>query len=100
MKHLQSQGQNTLNSWKSMMSQYTSLWTKPFFLLFVACVLTGTAISLFFTLYMIKGEKSARHLCESNLQWYTEEYFKRKKAEEAAVKQKANNQMKSKKKSK
>ncbi|OJW50258.1 MAG: hypothetical protein BGO67_02725 [Alphaproteobacteria bacterium 41-28] len=94
MKRLQSQGDSTLNSWKSMMLQYTGLWTKPFFLLFIACVLTGTAISIFFTLYMITEEKSTRHLCESDLQWYKEEYFKRKKTEEASAKQKADNQAK------
>lgn len=94
MKRLQTQGDSTLNSWKNMMVQYTGLWTTPFFLLFIASILTGTVISLFSTLYMITGEKSARHLCESNLQWYTEEYFKRKKAEEASAKQKADNQAK------
>ncbi len=94
MERLKFQGDSTLNSWKSMMLQYTGLWTKPFFLLFIACVFTGTAISIFFTLYMITEEKSTRHLCESDLQWYKEEYFKRKKTEEASAKQKADNQAK------
>jgi hypothetical protein len=41
MKRLHIQGEQTLNSWADMMKQYTGLWTRPFFLLFSAAILTG-----------------------------------------------------------
>jgi hypothetical protein len=100
IKRLQAQGENTLNSWKSMMTQYTSLWTKPFFLMLVASVLTGTMFSLLSSYYLVREAQAGRKVCYSTLQWYTEKYFERKKAEETSAKQKANNQTKSKKKSK
>ncbi|MBX9704167.1 MAG: hypothetical protein K2X39_08450 [Silvanigrellaceae bacterium] len=46
MNRLQTQGESTLHSWEKMMSQYTSLWTKPFFLILVTAILTGTMVSL------------------------------------------------------
>jgi predicted PurR-regulated permease PerM len=100
MKRLQTQGENTLNSWKNMMLQYTGFWTRPFFLMLLVSVLTGTTVSLLFSYYMTREAQAGRKVCYSTLQWYTEKYFERKKAEETAAKQKANNQAKSKKKSK
>ncbi len=93
MKRLHTQGESTLSSWKNMMSQYSQFWTKSFFLMLLVSVLTGTVISLFSSFYMVREAETGRQLCESTLQWSVEDYFKRKKAEEAA-KQKADNQTK------
>jgi hypothetical protein len=49
---------------------------------------------------LVREAQAGRKVCYSTLQWYTEKYFERKKAEETSAKQKANNQTKSKKKSK
>lgn len=94
MKRLQTQGESTLNSWKSMMSQYSGFWTKPFFLMLLVSVLTGTVISLISSFYMVREARAGREVCDSNLQWYTKKYFEIKNAEEEAAKQKAGNQTK------
>ncbi|HUX79593.1 MAG TPA: hypothetical protein VMW10_07635 [Alphaproteobacteria bacterium] len=100
MKRLQTQGENTLHSWARMMSQYSGFWTKPFFIMLFVSVLTGTAISLFSSYYMVREAEAGRQLCESTLQWSVEDYFKRKKAEEAKIDNQTKIQAQNKKKSK
>ena len=94
MKRLHDQGESTLHSWKSMMSQYTGLWTRPFFLMLLVSILTGTMVSLISSYYMVREARAGREVCDSNLQWYTKKYFEMKNAEEEAAKQKAGNQIK------
>lgn len=97
MQRLHAQGENTLRSWGQMMSQYNSLWNKPFVIMFVSCVFTGVVASLFLSYFLGKADRNARQYCESNLQWYAEKYFEMKKtaAESTSA---ASNQTKTKKK--
>ena len=79
MQQLHTQGESTLQSWGKMMSQYTSLWNKPFILLFFSCVFTGVISSFFLSYFLGKADRSARQYCESTLQLYIENYSEMKK---------------------
>ncbi len=57
LTRLHLQGENTLTSWKAMMLQYTSLWTKPFMIAFFAAAFAGTVI-FFFCTYLLWGKYS------------------------------------------
>src|SRR3990167_3555508 len=52
IKRLHGQGENTLKSWQHMMSQYKSLWTRPFFIVFAASILTGVVVSFVSSFYL------------------------------------------------
>jgi uncharacterized membrane protein (DUF106 family) len=94
MNCLHNQGESTLHSWEKMMNQYSHFWTKPFFIMLLASILTGTMVSLISSYYMVREAQAGRQVCESTLQWYAEKYFERKKAEDEAAKQKGSNQTK------
>ncbi|MBY0293133.1 MAG: hypothetical protein K2W92_07600 [Alphaproteobacteria bacterium] len=79
MQQLQTQGEKTLQSWGKMMSQYASLWNKPFILMFFSCVFTGVIASFFLSYFLGKADRSARQYCESTLQLYIENYSEMKK---------------------
>lgn len=79
MQQLQTQGEKTLQSWGKMMSQYTSLWNKPFILMFFSCVFTGVIASVFLSYFLGKADRSALQYCESTLQLYIENYSEMKK---------------------
>ena len=96
MKRLQTQGENALHSWEKIMNQYSGFWTKPFFLMLVISILTGTMVSLISSYYMVREARTGRQVCESTLQWYAEKYFEKKKVEEVAAKQRAGTQIKNK----
>ena len=79
MQQLHVQGENTLQSWGKMMGQYTSLWNKPFIIMFISCVFTGVISSFFLSYFLGKADRSARQYCEKTLQLYTENYSEMKK---------------------
>ena len=79
MQQLHAQGENTLQSWGQMMSQYTSLWNKPFIIMFLSCVFTGVISSFFLSYFLGKADRSARQYCERTLQLYTDNYSEMKK---------------------
>lgn len=95
MKRLHTQGENTLLSWGKMMSQYKSLWAKPFITMFAVSIFTGTLISLFSSYFMGKSDQEARRSCENLLHWYLKKDAETK--EDLATNQ-TNNQVKNKKK--
>ena len=79
MQQLHAQGENTLQSWGKMMSQYTSLWNKPFIIMFLSCVFTGVISSFFLSYFLGKADRNARQYCERTLQLYIENYSEMKK---------------------
>lgn len=81
MERLESQGHQTLQSWGNMMKQFESLWTKPFFLMFLVSVFTGITVSLFSSYFLGRADRHALQRCEYNLQWYATKYTDMKKAE-------------------
>lgn len=94
MKRLHVQGEETLNSWKKMMSHYEALWTKPFFIMFSASILTGTLISFLSSYYLTKKIRETMQTHENLLISYKNlalDYFEREKAREVE-KKKSNNQ--------
>ena len=109
MKRLQTQGENTLCSWERMMKQYAYPWTKPFFIMLAASVITATIISLI--LFFLKTSLAAyifmdvraEKAYESDLQWIElkEKARAEREQEEAQTKTEGNkNKSKNKKKSK
>lgn len=81
MEDLKSQGELTLKSWKEMMLQYTSLWTKPFVLVFLASAFTGILVFLISSgflwfKYNQEIQSYERRLVsnENLLLWYFEKY--------------------------
>ena len=79
MQQLHAQGENTLQSWGKMMSKYTSLWNRPFIIMFLSCVFTGVISSFFLSYFLGKADRSARQYCEKTLQLYIENYSEMKK---------------------
>ncbi len=84
LTRLHLQGENTLTSWKAMMLQYTSLWTKPFMIAFFAAAFAGTVI-FFVCTYLLCGKYTQeiqnyeKRLAanENMLLWYFEKYKER-----------------------
>ena len=81
MNRLQSQGESTLRSWKGMMAEYESLWTRPFILVFLASAFTGILIFLicFGFLWFKYNQEIHRYeerlsFTEGQLHWYFEKY--------------------------
>ena len=101
MKRLHVQGESTLNSWKEMMSQYKALWTRPFFIMFSASILTGTIVSFLSSYYLTRQIRATMQTHENLLVSYknmTLDYFEREKAREKEIeketeKKKNNNQV-------
>ncbi len=87
LQRLHRQGEETLRSWKAMMKQYTSLWTKPFILTFLASAFTGMVI-FFVCTYLLWGKytqeiQNYENRLTSNenmLLWYFEKYKERPEA--------------------
>jgi len=75
MMRLHIQGEETLSSWKAMMKQYKSLWNKPFILIALACILTGTVTSIVSTYFLTRDYWRARDVCEFQLSRALKEYF-------------------------
>jgi hypothetical protein len=96
MKRLHVQGESTLSSWEEMMSRYKSLWTKPFFIMFSASILTGTLVSFLSSYYLTRQMRETMQTHESLLISYKNlalDYFEREKAREKEIeKKKANSQ--------
>ena len=86
---LQTQGETTLSSWGKMMSQYKSLWARPFIIMFLVAILTGTLSSLISSYFMVKSDREARRHCENLFQWYLTET----KQKEALATSQENNQV-------
>ena len=85
MKRLHIQGEQTLNSWADMMKQYTGLWTRPFFLLFSAAILTGLATSLVFSYVLVKNQNENINFYKDSLishQGITDWLWKKEKERE------------------
>lgn len=97
MKRLHVQGEETLNSWKTMMSQYKALWTKPFFIMFSASILTGTIISFLSSYYLTRQMRETMQTHENIMISYKNlalDYYEREKAREKKLemeKKKTNN---------
>lgn len=85
MKRLHVQGEETLNSWAKMMSRYQTLWTRPFFIVFSASILTGVIISFLSSYYLTRQMRETMQTHESLLISYKNmalDYFEREKARE------------------
>jgi hypothetical protein len=92
MKRLHIQGEQTLNSWADMMKQYTGLWTRPFFLLFSAAILTGLATSLVFSYVLVNNQKETLDRYAKALQFSQEALlFYQGKEKERETKSNTNN---------
>jgi len=83
LTHLHRQGEETLSSWKAMMKQYKSLWNRPFILIALACILTGTVTSIVSTYFLTRDYRRALDVYEFQLSWAAKEYFAMKEALEA-----------------
>ena len=73
LHHLHMQGESTLTSWKAMMKQFSHLWNKPFIVVLVATILTGTVTSVLSSYLLVREDRKARALenvgaCGSSLQ--------------------------------
>jgi F0F1-type ATP synthase membrane subunit b/b' len=87
LTRLHRQGESTLNSWKVMMLQYASLWTKPFMIAFFAAAFAGMVI-FFVCTYLLWGKYTQeiqnyeKRLAsnENMLLWYFEKYKERPEA--------------------
>ncbi|MBY0273508.1 MAG: hypothetical protein K2X02_08940 [Alphaproteobacteria bacterium] len=87
LQRLHRQGEETLSSWKAMMLQYTSLWTKPFMIAFFAAAFAGMVV-FFVCTYLLWGKYTQeiqnyeKRLTanESMLLWYFEKYKERPEA--------------------
>lgn len=102
MKRLHVQGEETLNSWKKMMSRYEALWTRPFFIMFSASILTGILISFLSSYYLTRQIRETMQTQENLLGSYKTlalDYFEREKTREME-KKKANNKTNNNKKKK
>lgn len=73
IEKLQTQGENTLSSWGKMMSQYKGPWAKPFVIMFLVAILTGTLSSLISSYFMGRADQEARRHCENLPHWYLTE---------------------------
>ena len=85
MKRLHAQGESTLKSWQHMISQYKSLWTRPFFIVFAASILTGVVVSFLSSYYLTRHIREAMQTHENLLLSYKELslwYFEKEKARE------------------
>lgn len=81
MKNLEIRGEKALQSWTSMIKQYESFWTKPFFLMIFASVLIGIAVSLTLSYYITRSDRALREEYVKLLNWYGPEYLKLKEAQ-------------------
>ncbi len=85
MQRLHIQGESTLNSWSDMMGKYKTIWTRPFFLLFVTSILTGIIISFVSAYYLTRHLRETMKVHESMLISYKNTalyYFEREQARE------------------
>lgn len=85
MKRLHVQGEDTLKSWQHMMSQYKSLWTRPFFIMFAASILTGVVVSVLSSYYLTRHMRETMQTHENLLLSYKDLslwYFEKEKARE------------------
>ncbi len=85
MQRLHVQGESTLNSWADMMAQYKNIWTRPFFLLFAASILTGVIISFVSAYYLTRHLRETMKIQESMLISYKNTalyYFEREQTRE------------------
>ncbi len=89
MQRFRNQGESTLRSWGTMMSQYESLWTKPFFVMFSASILTGIVLSLVFSYFLGRAQGELIEHYKKKLLSYEnalQGYYEREKAKEAQTK--------------
>ena len=70
MKRLHTQGEATLTSWQEMMGQYKALWTRPFFIMFSASILTGLLISFLSSYYLTRSIRETMKTHENLLLSY------------------------------
>ncbi len=85
MQRLHIQGESTLNSWADMMAQYKNIWTRPFFLLFAASILTGALISFVSSYYLTRNLRETMKIQENMLISYKNTalyYFEKEQARE------------------
>ena len=85
MQRLHVQGESTLNSWADMMGRYKTIWTRPFFILFAASILTGIIISFLSSYYLTRNTRETMKIKESMLISYKNTalyYFEREQARE------------------
>jgi len=85
MKRLHVQGEDTLKSWQHMMSQYKSLWTKPFFIMFAASILTGVIVAFLSSTYLTRHMRETMQTHENIMVSYKDLafwYFEKEKARE------------------
>ncbi len=85
MQRLHVQGESTLTSWADMMGKYKNIWTRPFFLLFAASILTGVIISFVSAYYLTRQSRETMKIQESMLISYKNTalyYFEREQARE------------------
>lgn len=88
MKGLQAQGDNTLKSWQNMMSQYKSLWTRPFLIVFATSILTGMIVSFVSSFYLTSHIRETLERNEGLINSYKNLalwYFEKEKAREEKV---------------
>jgi hypothetical protein len=88
MKRLHGQGEDTLKSWQHMMSQYKSLWTRPFLIVFAASILTGVVVSFLFSYYLTRHIRETMQTHESIMLSYKDLaawYFEKDKTREEKV---------------
>ena len=81
MTRLHTQGESTLNSWKTMMQRFQCFWNKPFILTFLSASFAGTVIffvcaSFLWIKYTQEIKSYERQLTshENMLLWYFEKY--------------------------
>lgn len=92
MKELREQGEATLVSWQEMMLNYKDLWTRPFFIVFAAAVMTGLVISLVSSYLLMRTQKETLQFYEKQLQshqamvlWYWQREKEDKKRENKSL---------------
>lgn len=88
MKRLHVQGEDTLKSWQHMMSQYKSLWSRPFLIVFAASILTGMIVSFASSFYLTSHIRGTLMTNEGLIDSYknlTLWYFEKEKAREEKV---------------
>lgn len=88
MKRLHVQGEDTLKSWQHMMSQYKSIWTRPFFIMFAASILTGMVVSFVSSFYLTNHIRGTLMINEGLMDSYknlAHWYFEKEKAREEKV---------------
>ena len=70
MQRLEMQGNRTVQSWKAMMEEFSSIWNTPFFIVFMASVLLGLLTSLGFSYYLIRNDRRELLQAEKTLGWF------------------------------